>query len=217
MRRAAVALALLGVCAVPALARNRHKKKRGKVVRVERSSGARGAIRMCSSPTNSATNAGYNASATCYGRPPKPGETGTVVDSTGVLGTVEIGTVAPGYDSCKNENYWSVEGTTRSGNLSTVTWQAALLFDYEPAATAKAIQNTANVLVPSQRAGETLMAAIDQDNDNIAELIITYYYCDLSGAVAQQGGGSQAYCMVYYQRNGSRYDELRIDVVKSCY
>lgn len=215
MRRAAAALVLVGAVAVPALAR-KDKRKRGRVVRVERASGARGTLRMCSSPQATAQTAGFNASATCYGQPPRPGEIGTVVDYTGVLGTVEIAKVTEGFDSCQNVNYWSVEGTVRSGNLAGVTWQAALLFDYEPAAAAKAIQNTVSVAVPSQR-GETVMTAIDQDSDNTAELIITYYYCDLSANVAQQGGGSQAYCMVYWQRDNARYNELRIDVVKSCY
>jgi ribosomal 30S subunit maturation factor RimM len=212
MRRALIAAGLVALLVAPAIARDRHSgRKKGRVVRVERSrNSGHDMLRVCSNPQG-------DGSATCYGRPPKIGEVGTVVDENGVRGTVRVQSVTAQMDQCQNESSWAVTSTLQNGDLSQVTWQGTMLFDYTPAPTAHVIQNNGQLTIPSQRAGETLMSALDNDNDAVPDLMITWYYCDLSGAVMQYGQGNNAYCMVYYARSGAKYDELRIDVVKNCY
>jgi ribosomal 30S subunit maturation factor RimM len=211
MGRALVAAGLLALVVTPAIARDKKNRKKGRVVRVERSrNSGHDFVRVCSNPQS-------DGSAMCYGRPPKPGELGTVIDENGVRGTVRVQTVAPVVDQCQNESSWSITSTVQNGDLSQVTWQGTMLFDYTPSTVAHVIQNNNQIPVPSQRPSETLMTMVDNDSDDQPDLMITWYYCDLSGTAVNYGQGQNAYCMVYYARDGSKYDELRVDVVKNCY
>jgi ribosomal 30S subunit maturation factor RimM len=211
MRRALVAAGLLALLVAPALARNKSSRKKGRVVRVERSrNSGHDMVRVCSNPA-------ADGSATCYGRPPRPGEVGTVIDENGVRGTVRVQTVTAQMDTCQNESSWAITGTVQNGDLSAVTWQGTMLFDYTPTAMSHVIQNNNQIPVPSQRPSETLMTMVDNNSDDQPDLMITWYYCDMSGTALNYGQGQNAYCMVYYGRDGSKYEELRIDIVKNCY
>jgi hypothetical protein len=66
------------------------------------------------------------------------------------------------------------------------------------------------------RPGENVWTAFDDDGDTVAELIVTSYACDATGAPNTQYYGGGGYCMGYYQREGASYALLRTDIVASC-
>lgn len=215
MRRALVVAAVLAAVAAPAFARARSKpkKRKGKVVRIERSRRSKAdLLRVCTGPQ-------VGGSAICWGLPPKPGELGMVIDETGEKGRVRVDSVTPIPDCAQNESSWTLNGKVESGDLSTVSTQGLVLFDFAERGAARIIQQNGQIVMPGPRVGETLMSAVDTDGDDQPEMIVTWYYCDLTGAQQPYGTLSTAYCMVYYERStpGGPLEELRNDVVKYCY
>jgi hypothetical protein len=193
---------------------DRPGRRRGKVVRVERSRlDGVGTPRLCTNPRP-------DGGASCYGRPPAVGEVGMVVDENGVRASVRVQEVKPVHDQCGNVNSWEVTTLVRSGDVAQVTMSGAMLFDW--AATAKSrtmlpgYYGQAQIPIPGGRQHETLMGAIDDDGDDRADLIVTWYSCDSLGNVTQYSRGGH-YCVVHYARDGAGYQQLRIDVVRNCF
>lgn len=207
-------IALVVLVALAGVASARGHKRKGKVVRVERSASSRARIpRLCGSVSPDGTG---KFSAQCWGRPIDTDEVGTVYDETGKKGMIrnEVTTGTP--DSCGNTYAWSLSTTLIAGTLDTMSYNNYAMFDWDGGDRGRVIINNGQIPVPGNRAGESVMAMFDTDGDETPELIVTYYLCDLGGNPVLQYGQQQGYCMVYYQRNGGLYDSLRTDIVKNC-
>lgn len=194
----ALAIALLASAVAEAAPR-----RKGKVVRVERSSIGRGRVPVL------CTGMQETGVVTCYGRPPATGVEGAVVDYNGVRANVRTVAIKPVADSCGNTSSWEVTSEIVRGDLTAIGWNAAVVFDYPADERARFRDATA----PGPRQ-ETVLAAIDEDGDDRPELMATWYACDAAGRYA--AGAAGHYCMVHYRRDGAGFVELRIDVVKIC-
>jgi len=203
-----LALAMIALVATPAAGKGR---KRGKVVRVERNKQGPGhALRMCSNPEG-------NGQWNCYGQAPEMDELGTVVDESGVRGTVRITGVTPVDDSCGNPSSWKIATAVATGDVSSVSYQGAVMLDFDTSALARVLVN-ASTPIPSGRSNETMMIQLDNDGDDVPESLEAWYPCDSVNNMQVWNSGQQGwYCLVYYQRNGGLYDQLRVDNVKNCY
>lgn len=209
---AIVAGAALVLSAGDGLAREKKKKgKRGKVVRVERTRIGGGLPRWCGNPR-------ADGGATCWGLPPEVGEVGVVLDESGTRALVRVTAVKGTQDACGNTASWEVSSDVQSGDLSQLnTSVGAMVFDWKTTTRSKAVNIYGNVPVvaPGMHQGEMVLGAVDDDGDDKADLMLTWFYCDGSGTSVQYGQGGH-YCVVHYARDGSGYDQLRLDIVKNC-
>jgi hypothetical protein len=208
-RLATAAAVALAVAIAPAAAAP-GKKRKGKVVRVERSGDRSGGLRICLTP-------GSDGTVICYGRAPRVGEVATIVDTTGVRGTVEVTSVSEGRDTCGSVNSWPVTTRVTSGSPRQLSYDgSAMLFDYPTTVRTRAVDGSAAPQLPANRPEEYYMGAVDDDGDGTADVVQSWFPCDGSGQFAQ-GGGRTAYCLAYYRRRGSQFEPLRVDVVPNCY
>jgi hypothetical protein len=215
VRTAALALALTASLVGVALARDKHHKqtrKKGRVVRVERTPGGRDLLpRVCGQVDPS-------GGVACWGRAIEVGEVATVYDETGRKASIRVDSVTPQYDGCQNTTGWQLTSSILTGNLDTVSYQGFAVFDWRGTAQTKTLYNNGQIPAPGGKIGETVLSALDDDGDDVADLIVTYFQCDPNGTPMQYGAGGGAYCVSYYQRDaGVSYSELRTDVVRSCY
>lgn len=143
---------------------------------------------------------------------------GTVVDDKGIQGVIEIETVIPQPDSCGNNTSWNITSTVVSGNLSQVSSLGAVMLDYQMTPSAHVLTSNPAPIPPGHPSNQ-MMIEVDNDGDEIPEVLETWYYCDASGNdVGTWTSGQHGwYCLVYYTRNVSEYQQLRIDDVENCY
>lgn len=183
-------------------------KKRGKVVRVERTKlDGPGRIVVC-------TGAMSDGRSTCYGQPPASGDVGVVLDETGAKGRVRVNALNPGLDSCGNTTSWEVQGQVVDGDLSQLQWNGVVMFDRKPGDRSKVIQQTGQVVMPGRYPNEQFLTAVDDNDDLQPDLLVTWHYCDPAGNATPSQGG--AYCLVYWTRVRSQLEQHRLDVVKNC-
>jgi hypothetical protein len=208
---AGVAVALVATAA--AAAGETAKRRRGKVVRVERGRGEAARLpRICSID--------QTATISCFSQPPRVGEVGAVITDTGRVATVAVRTVQAHTDSCGHST-WSGTAEIRSGGLDQVLYsQSYLVLDWPATPQSKLINYPAAPVGVGRGPNiETMYVGIDDDGDSVPDFMAGYYMCDPSGN-PNQGysgyGGGYTYCMTYYQREGGRYRELRVDVVQQC-
>jgi hypothetical protein len=207
MSRSLLAALLVAAIAMPADAGRKTKsgKRKGKVVRVERSRlDGGGHVRLC-------VQVQPDGTAYCYGKAPLVGEIATVFDENGRRANLVIRTVTPQLDGCGNESNWVV-ATTAQGDISQLSYMAAAVIDWEGDARTHTVPA---VQIPGLRQGENVWTGFDDDGDQLADLVVTSFSCDPSGNVSQQYP-SGAYCMSYYRREGSSYTMLRTDIVPQC-
>lgn len=192
-------------------------KRKGKVVRVERSRLAGGGNpRLC-------TNVQPTGSATCFVVPPQVGEIGQVLDDSGWKASVRVTAVTPVVSGCSTPSNFEVSIEVRSGDISQLTYntQPVLVFDWQTSPRSKAFNQyyggygQSPVPIPGQRPGEMLLGAIDDEADGTADYIVSWYYCDASKAPTTSYGQGGMYCFVNYVRDGAGYVERRIDI--GCY
>lgn len=207
MSRALLAVALVAVIAVPAAAREKKAgKRKGKVVRVERTRlDGGGVVRLCGQVQPDGT-------AYCWGKAPVEGEVARVFDENGRRANLVIRAVLPQNDQCGNTTSWILQTSVQGGDISALSYMHAALIDWEGDARTHTVQGAQ---LQGLRTGENVWTAFDDDGDDVAELVITSYSCDISGNPAQTYPYG-AYCMGYYQRDGSSYRLLRTDIVKQC-
>jgi hypothetical protein len=224
VRISAVALVVTTAAGGLALAKDRKRdkrhqthqahqtKKKGRVVRVERSQGSRNLLpRVCGQVDPS-------GGVACWGKPVEIGEIGTVYDETGRKADIRVDTVTPQYDGCQNTTGWQLTTTLLHGTLDQASYMSYAVFDWRGTEQTRTLYNNGQIVSPGNKMGETVLSALDDDLDDVADLIVTYYQCDPSGTPSQYGAGGGAYCVTYYQRDaGASYSELRTDVVRSCY
>lgn len=208
----AAAGALL-VAAGDGLARSKKAKrgKKGKVVRIERSSVGLGVVRWCANPRP-------DGGATCYGLPPEVNEIGVVLDESGQRAQVKVTAVKPTLDQCGNTASWEVSSVVQTGDLSQLNVSgSAMLFDWKTTTRSKVMNlyGTVPVVAPGLHQGEMLLGAIDDDTDDKPDLVVVWFHCDAAGGSALNAQGGH-YCVVHYGRDGAGYQELRLDVVKNC-
>jgi hypothetical protein len=208
MSRSLLAAALVAAIAMPADAGRKTKsgKRKGKVVRVERSRlDGSGVVRMCGQVQPDGT-------AYCWGKAPVEGEIATIFDETGRRANLVIRTVTPQQDTCGNTTSWILATAVQGGDISQLSYMHAALIDWEGDARTHTVQN---VQIQGLRQGENVWQGFDDDGDNLADLVITSFSCDTTGTVSQTYP-SGAYCMSYYRREGSTYAMMRTDIVPSC-
>ena len=207
---AIAAAAALLVAAGDGLARTK-KTKKGKVVRVERTSVGAAVVRWCQNPRP-------DGGATCYGLPPEVDEIGYVLDETGQRAQVRVTAVKGTLDQCGNVASWEVSSEVRSGDLMQLNSStAAMVFDWKTTTRSRAMNlyGAVPVVAPGLHVGEMLLGAVDDDGDNRPDLLVTWFYCDAQGTSQQYGQGGH-YCVVHSARDGASYQVLRLDVVKNC-
>ncbi len=202
-------LAALVIAVVAPIAAGKSHRRRGRVVRVERTPPSKLLVpRLCS-----AINA-TDGSTSCWGHSVEAGEVGSIYDETGKRAMFRVETVTPQVDGCGNATAYNLTTSVLQGSFDQVSYSSYSVIDWDGGDHGRLIVNNGQIAVPSTRVGESVMAAFDSDGDETPELIVTYYMCDASGS--PQPTGSNNYCMVYYQRNGGSYDALRTDIVRSC-
>jgi hypothetical protein len=185
------------------------KGKKGKVVRVERSSVAPGVVRWCGNPR-------ADGGATCWGTPPEVGDVGAVMDQQSVRATVKVTDVKGMPDGCGNIGSWEVASRVQSGDLSSFTGTGAMVFDWDTTSRSRAMDMYNPPVTPPNKYAnpEYMLGAIDDDADARADLIVTWFYCDAAGTSSASASGH--YCLVHYGLEGTSYRELRFDIVKNC-
>lgn len=187
----------------------RPSRKKGKVVRVERGRAERmGAPRWCQIRPD--------GSASCYGKAPDVGMVGNVVDDVSRKATVRVTQVTPSIDQCGNAVSWEIMTETVTGDVSQSNYAWAALFDYRGTANTRTMYQNGQIPVPGNRGPgiESVWTAFDDDGDDNADFIITYFSCDGSGQVSTQG--YPGYCMVYYTKGSSGFLEQRVDIIRQC-
>ena len=209
MRRVALVLCAALVAAPIAPGDAAPKRRKGKVVRVERTRGGDQPMpHLC-------MNLQANGQAYCWGYKPRLGETLTVFDVNGRRGTLAIRGITPQLDACGNETSWVIDTTTTSGDLSQPDWQMVAMGDYPGTSRTHVVNNAQALPVPNGLAGEMIWQALDDDGNDVPELIITYYACDPTGAPSQVYP-SGAQCFGYLQGGDGGYRRVRTDIVKQC-
>jgi hypothetical protein len=214
VRIGVLALTLLVSVGGLAVARTKRGKshKKGRVVRVERSPGGRDLFpRICGQVDPS-------GGVACWGRAVETGEIGAVYDETGRRAEIRVDTVTPQFDGCQNTTGWQLTTSVLNGTLDQASYTSFAVFDWRGTSKTRTLYNSGQILPPSGNAYETVLSALDDDQDDVADLIVTYVQCDPSGTPAQYGSGGGAYCVAYYRRDaGASYRTLRTDIVRSCY
>jgi len=215
-RRARAAIAIAAAAALAAgagdgLAGDKKKTRRkGKVVRVERTKVDPGMVRMCGSPRP-------DGGATCWGQPPEVGEVGAILDDSGMRGTSRVTKVVPTLDTCGNTISYDIQGEVRGGDLSQLnTSVGAMVFDWKTGSRSRAlnIYGSPPVVAPGLHGAEFVLGALDDDGDSRPDLVLIWFYCDATGQSTRSGSGH--YCLVHYRHDGTAYAELRLDVVRNC-
>ena len=210
MRRAALAaLVPVVAVAVAGVAEARRGKRKGKVVRVERGSSDAALVPRLCYPVQP------DGTAYCYGAPPQVGEVGIVVTEVGPVGSARVTAVTPQLDNCQNVIAWTINLQATSGGLDKVTGYGTALFDVATTGATRTLVNNGQVAPPGRYPGESFYAAVDHDRDDQPDYMLTYYYCDATGAPLASPGGT--FCMVNYVRDRGQYVERRVDIVKNCY
>jgi hypothetical protein len=207
VRTAAVTGLAVVLVASVAVAAADAKRRRGKVVRVERGRGAAPMVpRICSIDTSG--NLG------CWGQPPRKGEIGAVITEQRRIATVAVTKVEPQVDSCGTTTSWGGTGEVRSGALDQAYGMQYLLLDL-PSTPHSRVVSYPGVTSPSRPQVEQIYFGIDDDGDNLLDFLVGYFACDRAGTPSQSYGVG-AYCFAYYRRDGGSYRELRVDILPQC-
>jgi hypothetical protein len=204
----AVAVALVLVAATAAARSPKRHGKRGRVVKVERvPTRAHASARVC-------TNVDSAGNSTCYGLPPRLNDEGYLLDNNAMYGDAELTRIDVEKDRCGNVTDWKVMAAAQ-GDISKISY-GTLVFDDTLLPTARTIDTT-GLVGPGAYPGEVTMTAVDDDADGKPDLLVTYYYCDTTGA-PQATGAQNAYCLVYYGNEGDGVlAQQRVDVVRMCF
>ncbi len=203
-RRVASLVAVMSLAAVSPVAAETaaRTKRRGKVVRVERSSQARLQPLACSM---------YYGSGTCYGQEIQVGTLATVVDEKGVRAEVRVKDVAPQLDRCQNPTGWSFSVDTLSGDVNA-PGQLWLVVDLPTSGLRTLPAGTFGV--PSGKA-ENPWAGFDRQGDGVADYLVTWHNCDVTGAHLTVSA-DPSFCMNYYEYRAGEYVQIKQDNVRSC-
>ena len=211
-RVAAIAAVAIAVIAGGAVAGKKSSRKKGRVVRVERTSAGRNLRpRLCN-------QVGMDGTISCWGMTVEVGEVAAVYDETGHKADLRVDTATPSIDNCQNTVGWTLGTSVVHGQIpQTYSYSMYAIFDWRGTEQTRVIINNGQLMPPAgARAGESVLGGIDDNMDDTADLLVTYYQCDTSGNPAAYGSG--AYCIVYYRHEaGQTYTELRNDIVRSCY
>ena len=183
------------------------KKKRGKVVRVERTVGGVRVPRLCA-------NVQPDGTVSCWYHDVRAGEQMAVLDENGRRATLEVRSVQPQMDGCNNAVGWTVTTTPQSGDLGQPSWTTVAVIDWETSPKSRVLINNGQIQSPSGNPSESVMYAVDDDTDGDPDLIATYFACDQAGQIQQYGSGYG--CIAYYGREGASFRTLRVDVQKTC-
>jgi hypothetical protein len=203
--RAALGWIALAALAAPSVADARDKSKgrrRGKVVRVERSTHARTQPLACSM---------YYGSGTCYGQEILVGTIASVVDEKGVRAEVRVKEVTPQPDRCGNPTGWSFTVDTLSGDVNA-PGQIWLVIDLPIHGLRTMQPGTWQVPTGKQ---ENAWAAFDSQGDGTADYMVTWHNCDVTGML-QQNPSDPSFCMNYYEYRSGDYVLIKQDNVRSC-
>jgi hypothetical protein len=207
MRLVLLATSLLLV--VPPHAGHAGPKKKGKIVRIERTrGGSRGTPRFCQ------FNQGDN-SGTCYGLPAEQGEIGSLLTPEGVMATAKVAKIEPQNNgsSCANTGLWRAEFEVQGLQDPTrLNWNAWIVFDVALGAGAKLADAPAEM--PGGVPGESAAITVDRDGVAPADFLVTWFQCP-----NPNGQSMQTYCVDYWFNSSSpdmRWTKTREDTVSWC-
>jgi len=207
MRRSRVLLGVALLATLAAVSEAKPKRKRGRVVRVERTLAGVQVPRMCG-------NVQPDGTLSCWYHEVKPGEHVVVLDENGRRATLEVRSVAPQMDGCNNAIGWTVSTSAQSGDLGQPSWTTVGIIDWDTSSKTKVMTNNGQIQAPSGNPAESVMYAIDDDADGDPDLLATYYTCDQVGQLQPYGSGFG--CIAYYGRSGAEMRVLRVDIQKTC-
>jgi hypothetical protein len=152
----------------------------GRVVRVERTTGANVAPRLCEVRSDAGT---------CIGEEPRVGQSVFIVTERGVTGEAQIVEAASAMTSCAN--LWSVKMRIVHGDVPGADGIGVIDPGLDPRR-ARVLDKAHLPPSPSGQPGDEVWRAIDRDGDGAADIVFTHYACDPSGAMI--AGGSE-YCL----------------------
>ena len=216
-RWAGVALAVVALAALPAdssAGRGRARGRKGRVVRVERTTvRSQQRVRIFYM-----TDMNGVPQAMAYGEAPENGGAVTMVTDQGVVARATIATWQDSGQACGN--MWS-------GTASSIEWVNAKPTTYwyggiqglDLEDSAKLVTNTVSVALPSGAVG-SIWLAIDRDADGEADLIATSYPCADSEPPKPDGSPGVPNCIDVHaldrSERASPWRRIGHDVYYSC-
>jgi len=203
---ASVAVAALAAAAGLAAAGPRHP---GKVVRVERPRATgRTNPRVCQVFPS-------ERRGQCIGRGPAVDEVATVIDDSGVLGSIRVNAASEARDHCGNVITWEYTFDPIGGDPTVSRAYAAIaLIEVPLGPRARILPEPGRIEPPGRQTGASTWVAVDTDGDDDADLLQVLFPCDLRGAPSP--GQHEAYCAEYWLADGSEWILDRTDIVQTC-
>jgi hypothetical protein len=161
----------------------------GRVIRVERSAGARAVPRLCEI---------HGDAGNCVGDEPRAGQTVTVLDEHHVLAEVKIVEVASFSPTCPV--LWTIKTRVIRSGGAEIDGVGVIDPGLDPAR-AHLIDRGHLPPSPSGAADEVVWRAVDRDGDGDADILITRFGCDSS---SRPVSGDAPFCMDVWARTGTR-------------
>jgi len=208
MRRSRVLLGVAVLAMVASVSEAKPKRKRGRVVRVERTLAGVRVPRVCA-------NIQPDGTVSCWYHDVRIGEQLSVLDENGRRAVLEVRSMQPQLDGCNNAVGWTVTTSAQSGDLGQPSWTTIAVIDWETSSKSRVLVNNGQLQPPSGNPSESIMYAVDDDQDGDPELVATYFTCDQVGQIQQQYGTGYG-CIGYYGREGAGMRLLRVDIQKTC-
>jgi hypothetical protein len=192
----------------------------GRIVRIERPrTGNKGTLRVCQYHGES--------SVMCYGTPPRPGESGTLLTdiqpgarpTDGVRGVVKVEEVTAtnlsnpggGAQPCAT-GMWTAKLVADPNRVDSYASNVWIIFDAALGPEARLVQPPNEL--PGKVSGEAAPVTIDRDGDNVADYMVTWYQSDSSGTSGMR------YTLDFWQNeqrgHDPRWRRLRQDHVSWC-
>ncbi|MGE0548796.1 MAG: hypothetical protein AB7O24_27610 [Kofleriaceae bacterium] len=165
---------LVLVCAIAPTAAIATPRAKGRVVRIERARAETSVPRICMVQTDD--------SGMCFGPAPITGDRVVVMDETGVVAEVKIvsaGPLAMGATQCTS--LWKIQTELVRGSVGSVSMNSLGVVDpLIDAKERKARMFSQDQLPPHPNGSATdrVVAAIDRDGDDRADIVLTQSSCD---------------------------------------
>jgi hypothetical protein len=181
----------------------------GRVVRVERSrGGAHRTPRVC--------QVGTAGTGECWGVAPEVGETATLIDQNGTLGTIRVTTVEEKRSPhCQETRDWRFTFVHASRAPDRSDSSPIALFDVDLYPGRSKLIRSGQP--PDTRPGVSVWNAVDGDGDGIADFVVTAYPCDDQGdPPTRRMRPSEFICVDYWAGGAPAWRLLRHDQFSAC-
>lgn len=197
-------LALVLVAAAYGAPATAAPRARGKVVRVERTRSSKAVPRIC--------DVRGDRSGTCLGSQPQIGDLVNVLDESGVIAQARILEITPftaGGQASTCDSMWNIRTDVVRGDLAGLTSRTVGLVDADlHPQRAHLLPRDQLPPPPTGRDDETVMVAVDRDDDGAPDLVLTQTTCE-----ASLGGGM---CIDQWTRSDGRFKRVQQTDFASC-